>query len=157
MNSSRLLISRVTDIGKRFDFSRRQADANLVRIDDCYRETRDCDVRRFANEETTSIERLKYECPKGAPQPRLTNELIIHGSLPQIIVLHGQSLSLNEIYLVSKYASSPSWPNSRPRPDSFMPPKGHCGVAGTGSLMPMMPASRPSAIFQAAERSLVKT
>ena len=30
-----------------------------------------------------------------------------------------------------------------------MPPNGHCGVAGTGSLMPMMPASSPSAIFHA--------
>ena len=30
-------------------------------------------------------------------------------------------------------------PSSRPCPDSFMPPNGHCGVAGTGSLMPMMP------------------
>ena len=30
-----------------------------------------------------------------------------------------------------------------------MPPNGHCGVAGTGSLMPMMPASSPSAILHA--------
>ena len=48
-------------------------------------------------------------------------------------------------------------PSSRPMPDSFMPPNGHCGVAGTGSLMPMMPASRPSAIRVATVRSLVKT
>ena len=30
-----------------------------------------------------------------------------------------------------------------------MPPKGHWGVAGTGSLIPMIPASRPSAILVA--------
>ena len=38
-------------------------------------------------------------------------------------------------------------PSSRPMPLSFMPPNGHCGVAGTGSLMPMIPASSPSAIL----------
>src|SRR5437764_978136 len=47
-------------------------------------------------------------------------------------------------------------PSSRPMPDSFMPPKGHWGVAGTGSLMPMIPASRPSAIRVATVRSLVE-
>jgi hypothetical protein len=40
---------------------------------------------------------------------------------------------------------------------SFMPPKGHCGVAGTGSLTPMVPASSPSAIFHATVRSFVNT
>src|SRR5262245_19059973 len=67
------------------------------------------------------------------------------------------SRSLNEMYFVSRYASSPSWASSRPRPLSFMPPKGHCGVDGTGSLMPMIPASSPSAIRQATVRSFVKT
>ena len=42
-------------------------------------------------------------------------------------------------------------------PLSFMPPNGHCGVAGTGSLIPMMPASIPSAIFHAVVRSFVNT
>lgn len=67
------------------------------------------------------------------------------------------SRSLNETYFVSKYASSPSWANSRPKPLSFMPPKGHCGVDGTGSLMPIMPDSKPSAMRQAMLRSFVKT
>src|SRR5262245_7146580 len=59
---------------------------------------------------------------------------------------HGYPRSPIETYFVSRYASSPSWANSRPRPDSFMPPNGHCGVAGTGSFTPIMPASSPSAI-----------
>jgi hypothetical protein len=41
--------------------------------------------------------------------------------------------------LVSRYSPIPSWPPSRPRPLSCMPPKGAAAAVGLMSLMPTMP------------------
>ena len=54
-----------------------------------------------------------------------------------------------EMCLVSRKASRPSTPSSRPQPLCLRPPKGHWLVEGTGSLMPMVPASSPSPVFSA--------
>ena len=43
------------------------------------------------------------------------------------------------------------------QPGAVVPRVLYCGVAGTGSLMPMIPASIPSAIRHMMVRSLVKT
>src|SRR5262249_35200200 len=84
--------------------------------------------------------------------------LALRASLPVDLSLIAQlSRNRNHPSFVSRSASTPWCPSSRPRPLSFMPPNGHCGVAGTGSLMPMMPASSPSAIRHATVRSFVNT
>ena len=57
--------------------------------------------------------------------------------------------------LVSRYSKMP-WP-SRPRPESFMPPKGAAADVGLTSLIPMMPNRSPSIARIAVERSLVYT
>ena len=49
-----------------------------------------------------------------------------------------------ETNLVSMYSLRPSCPDSRPKPLLLRPPKGASAVAGTMSLTPMMPKSRPS-------------
>src|SRR5439155_1154561 len=50
-----------------------------------------------------------------------------------------------EICLVSRNASSPSTPSSRPQPLCLNPPKGAMLVVGTPSLIPIEPASSASA------------
>src|SRR6266436_3382602 len=51
-------------------------------------------------------------------------------------------------YLISTYSSMPYLEPSRPRPDSFTPPKGATSVEMMPVLMPTMPYSRVSATRQ---------
>ncbi len=57
--------------------------------------------------------------------------------------------------LVSRYSSRPTWPPSRPMPDSPIPPNGAAADVGLMSLIPMIPNRRPSAIRHARETSRV--
>jgi len=56
-------------------------------------------------------------------------------------------------YFVSRYSSMPSQPPSRPRPDSFTPPKGAAGLEITPELRPTIPVCNPSATRTASEMS----
>src|SRR5262249_22586461 len=103
--------------------------------------------------------------PDGADR-RLADVAVVVSGRGRVVSLPGgrgspaatrQSLSFRLTYFVSRYASSPSWPSSRPSPLSFIPPNGHCGVAGTGSFIPMIPASSPSAIRHITVKSFVNT
>src|SRR5689334_4057461 len=51
-------------------------------------------------------------------------------------------------YFTSRNSSMPYLEPSRPMPDSFMPPNGATSVEMMPTLMPMMPASMPSATRQ---------
>ena len=51
-------------------------------------------------------------------------------------------------YLISTNSSMPYLEPSRLMPDSFMPPNGATSVEMMPSLMPMMPYSSASAVFQ---------
>src|SRR5205823_6055037 len=71
------------------------------------------------------------------------------GTLPQFLRPHKQILrhsrdhafTPSEMCFVSRNASSPSDPNSRPHPECFIPPNGALLVVGTPSLIPIIPAS----------------
>lgn len=69
----------------------------------------------------------------------------------RIAVAH-QSVAM---YLASRNSSMPWWPPSRPRPDSFTPPKGAAGSETTPRLRPIMPASRRSETRSPRARSCV--
>ena len=69
--------------------------------------------------------------------------------------LDAHACTFMQTCLVSRNASRPSSPSSRPHPLCLSPPKGHWLVAGTQSLMQMVPASTASARRQARDRSLV--
>lgn len=58
--------------------------------------------------------------------------------------------------LVSKKASRPSFPPSRPIPLSFNPPNGASAVDGAPSFQPTTPYSNSSAIFVPLDRDSVK-
>ena len=68
----------------------------------------------------------------------------------------GHSCTPIDTCLVSRNASNPSLPSSRPQPLCLTPPKGHWLVVGTESLMPIMPDSSDSASRHTRETSRVK-
>jgi len=61
----------------------------------------------------------------------------------------------NPPILVSKYSSRPSIAPSRPRPLSFIPPKGTAADVGLMSLMPTIPKFSPSKSLKAFFKSRV--
>src|ERR1035437_1907293 len=123
---------------------------------------RDVDPRAFARLErhdrlgeleVAEVDGRDFVLWKGRP--------IGHFAAPWFVVRAGSAgyfvgSNAHETYLVSRKRSIAYFPPSRPSPDSFMPPKGACGIEGAPSLAPTMPYSRASATRIRREASRVK-
>jgi hypothetical protein len=62
---------------------------------------------------------------------------------------HSETTLILKSARVSRNASIPYWPYSRPRPDYSNPPQGACG----SSVMPLITTTRPARICEAMRRA----